>query len=145
LKRLIEQAAITMIDWKPKIGVVIRSGALGVCVAHLIQDQPNVTWIPAYYQPIFTTSKGISMNPSIVDVTGGGNAFLGGLSAGLQICKGDLIQAALFGSVGASYAIEQDGLPRLTMENGEERWNGSSSMDRVNELAARCGIDIAAL
>lgn len=126
-------------NWKPKLGVVVRSGALGACVAQLVQGEVELTWIQAYHQPILS-SNGPKMNPSIVDVTGGGNAFLGGLSAGLRICGNNLVRAAVFGSVGASYAIEQDGLAKLKIEDGEERWNGSSPMNRVKELAERCGI-----
>lgn len=54
------------------------------------------------------------------DVTGGGNAFLGGFCAGLASQMNEQIDhdgfvdfetAAIFGNVAASFAIEQVGMP----------------------------------
>jgi sugar/nucleoside kinase (ribokinase family) len=148
LKTLIEQAAREIMTWKPLIGVVIRSGGLGACVvrhkhradAELpvdIDSSLEVCWIPAYHQPLRLSDGSYAMNPAIVDVTGGGNAFLGGLAAGLQLHRGDLVSAALCGSVGASFAIEQDGLPALEVRDGQERWNGALAEERLQELAER--------
>lgn len=75
------------------------------------QKTADGTWVPAYYQN----------SDRVVDVTGAGNAFLGGLMAGLYLEKEDVLQACLYGSVSSSYIIEQYGLPVI---NSEGRWNG---------------------
>ncbi|KAF4967562.1 hypothetical protein FSARC_4947 [Fusarium sarcochroum] len=61
-------------------------------------------WLPAFYD---------SGSPMVVDTTGAGNAFLGGFSIGLQATK-DPQEAAILGSVAASFALEQVGLPKFT-------------------------------
>lgn len=46
--------------------------------------------------------------------------------------------AAFYATVSASYAIEQDGLPRLgSTSNGEETWNGDLPLSRLKKLKAR--------
>lgn len=77
-------------------------------------------WIPAYHQ-----------DPSkVVDPTGGGNAFLGGLSVALARGK-SIEEAVVCGSVAASFVIEQIGLPTLGRdEDGREMWNGENPEDR---------------
>lgn len=86
-------------------------------------------WIPAYYQ---NGSK-------IVDVTGAGNAFLGGLMAGLHLEDEDIRQACLYGSISSSYVIEQYGLPSLNLDDG--KWNGTDRpMERLKELRARLAV-----
>lgn len=84
-------------------------------------------WIPAYHQD---SSK-------VVDPTGGGNAFLGGLSVALARGKG-IDEAVVAGSVAASFVIEQVGLPTLgTDEEGNETWNGERPDDRVRDFQRR--------
>ena len=39
--------------------------------------------------------------------------------------------AVKWGSVAASFVIEQDGLPTLTVADGRELWNGQDSWDRL--------------
>ncbi|KAJ1331742.1 ribokinase [Microdochium nivale] len=79
-----------------------------------IEVDPGVErWIPAYH-----TDK-----DKVVDPTGGGNAFLGGLAVALARGK-SLEEAAAWGTVAASFAIEQVGMPTLgqettTYESGE--------------------------
>ena len=51
----------------------------------------------------------------------------------------NLILAAMYGSVSASYIIEQQGLPNLTRQYSEnggvtELWNGDSPTQRLEEL-----------
>lgn len=51
----------------------------------------------------------------------------------------NLILAAMYGSVSASYIIEQQGLPNLTRQYSEnggvtELWNGDSPTRRLGEL-----------
>ncbi|KAK6085910.1 PfkB family carbohydrate kinase [Seiridium cupressi] len=93
-----------------------------------IEVDPGVEkWIPAYH-----TDK-----EKVVDPTGGGNTFLGGLAVALARGKG-LEEAALWGSVAASFAIEQVGPPKLEKdEGGVETWNGISVDERLKEFQTR--------
>jgi hypothetical protein len=85
------------------------------------------TWIPAYHTD---SSK-------VVDPTGGGNAFLGGLAVALARRKG-LEEAARWGSVSASFAIEQVGMPVLGQDaEGKEVWNGVRVEERLGEFERR--------
>ncbi|KAE9968587.1 hypothetical protein EG328_007481 [Venturia inaequalis] len=103
--------------------VVVRCGKDGCYVASRISSK----WLPAYHQA--GTGK-------VVDPTGGGNGFLGGLALGLARKK-DVVEAAVWGSVSASFAIEQVGMPILTQESDGERWNGERVQDRVDEFLQR--------
>ncbi|KAI0356585.1 Ribokinase-like protein [Trametes cingulata] len=113
--------------------VVIRSGAMGACIAQ--KGQP-FNWVDAYWSGPEGASK-------VVDVTGAGNSFLGGLAAGLVLANGDVRKATLYATVSASFTIEQEGLPRLTGTSnvkGEqqlEEWNGDSPHRRLRELQDR--------
>ncbi|UNI22100.1 hypothetical protein JDV02_008021 [Purpureocillium takamizusanense] len=81
-------------------------------------------WIPPYHR-----------NPaSVVDPTGGGNTFLGGLAVALA--RGHtLMEAAAWGSVAASFAIEQVGMPVLAANpDGSETWNGDSVCRRLQHF-----------
>lgn len=93
------------------------------------RDYGLSTWVPAYHTD---ASK-------VVDPTGGGNAFLGGLAVALA--RGQpLEEAARWGSVSASLAIEQVGMPELRVdENGRETWNGVDVGGRLREFERRCG------
>lgn len=84
-------------------------------------------WIPAYHR-----------DPTrVVDPTGGGNAFLGGLSVALARGK-SIEDAVAYGSVSASFAIEQVGLPTLGRdEHGNETWNGARPDNRLDEFQRR--------
>ncbi|KAK7394058.1 hypothetical protein QQX98_013158 [Neonectria punicea] len=93
-----------------------------------IEVDPGIErWIPAYHQ-----------GPSkVVDPTGGGNTFLGGL--GVALARGENIEdAAIWGTVAASFAIEQVGVPVLGRDmDGQETWNGQRAQARVRELRQR--------
>jgi len=107
--------------------VIIRSGYLGAYVAS--REKPG-RWIAAYW----TTGE------RVVDVTGAGNTFLGGLAAGLALTNGDVFEAALYGTISASYTVEQLGLPQITRASSDvksEEWNGDSPWGRLQELKAR--------
>ncbi|KAJ7095176.1 Ribokinase-like protein [Mycena belliarum] len=106
--------------------VIIRSGSMGACVAKR-DEAPR--WIPAFW-----TSKDADR---IVDVTGAGNSFLGGLAAGLLLENGDVYQATFYASVAASFIIEQAGLPIVAVTDGSTRWNGDNPERRLNELRTR--------
>ena len=106
--------------------IVIRSGAWG---AWCVDKEGKEVWVDAYHT-----------NPQrVIDVTGAGNSFLGGLMAGLQLYPNDLITACQCAAISASFIIEQFGLPSLTTEMtaSAELWNGSSPADRLTEMKAR--------
>ncbi|KAI0763271.1 Ribokinase-like protein [Irpex lacteus] len=101
--------------------VIIRSGHLG---AYVKSQKTKGQWIPAYW--------GEEDAEKVVDVTGAGNTFLGGLAAGLYFTNGDVFE------VSASYTIEQGGLPKLSQtEDGKELWNGDDPKERLQKLRAR--------
>lgn len=88
-------------------------------------------WLPAYW----TKEHG----DKVVDPTGGGNTFLGGLAVALARGK-TMEEAASWGGVAASFAIEQVGVPTLgSNEDGEETWNGVTVDSRLKEFYERIG------
>ncbi|KAI1177450.1 Ribokinase-like protein [Nemania sp. FL0916] len=121
-----------------------------------IEVDPGVErWIPAFHTDIpvenangndavknTTDDKNGAKEPNIkknkvVDPTGGGNTFLGGLAAALARGKG-LEEAAAWGSVAASLAIEQVGMPKLGQDaEGRETWNGVRVDERFEEFKTR--------
>ncbi|UJO13671.1 uncharacterized protein CLAFUR5_03335 [Fulvia fulva] len=106
--------------------VVVRVGAEGC----LVQTRTVKQWLPAYH---LDSSK-------VVDPTGGGNGFLGGLSVGLVRTNKDVVEAAKWGSVAASLCIEQVGMPSLTKASTDgksEKWNGVSVPERLEEFQRR--------
>ncbi|TDL29323.1 Ribokinase-like protein [Rickenella mellea] len=135
-KDLIEQACARFLD----IGVgqngqghvVIRSGDMGAYVASRVR--PGL-WVSAYW-----SGKDES---HVVDVTGAGNSFLGGLAAGLSLTNGDVFAAVFHAAVSASFTIEQLGLPRLTSRTDDhseaEEWNDDHPLRRLADLRARSG------
>lgn len=107
--------------------MIIRSGSMGAYIA--CRSQPGV-WIDAYWRT----------EQRVVDVTGAGNSFLGGLAAGLALTNGDVFEAAFYATVSSSYTIEQFGLPQITRPSSDvrsEEWNGDSPWVRLQELKAR--------
>jgi hydroxymethylpyrimidine/phosphomethylpyrimidine kinase len=153
-RTLIEQAANSFLHFGAH-SVIVRSGALGAYIKSS-KDVPG-QWVEAYF-------TGNEAN-RVIDVTGAGNAFLGGLVAGLVVCHGNLLEgafeiphhctsqaiqnlflivASLYATVSASYMIEQYGLPHLTGSSGscsdtgaDERWNGEVPHQRLEKLRAR--------
>jgi len=139
-KKTVEEAASAFLGGG-LVAVVIRCGALG---AYALQEGGVDIWVDAYWngEPQSLAAELLRGNRSsghVVDVTGAGNTFLGGLSAGLRICHGDLKQAMYYGSVSASFVVEQLGLPRITGRNaeGEEMWNGDVPTRRLTVLKER--------
>jgi sugar/nucleoside kinase (ribokinase family) len=111
-------------------GIVVRAGKDGCLVAR----QAVRRWLPAYHQSV----------EKVVDPTGGGNGFLGGLAMGLV--RGvatpgadNLEEAAAWGSVSASFAIEQIGMPVLSHTAQGETWNHVHVEDRLSEYKQRLG------
>jgi len=80
-------------EWMPEI-FAIKMGVDGSLVRH-----PAATLV--YHVPAFHGGKP-------VDTTGAGDAFCGGFMAGLQE-TGDPVEAALWGTVSASFVIEECG------------------------------------
>jgi sugar/nucleoside kinase (ribokinase family) len=113
-----------------KGAVVIRAGDSG-CFVLL----PNLLsqWLP----PFYTTGVGEEQAIKVVDPTGAGNAFLGAFSIGHLQTGGDIIEAACYGSVAASFALEQVGMPEKSNEADKELWNGASVLGRLHEYKAR--------
>ncbi|KJK83395.1 hypothetical protein H634G_01524 [Metarhizium anisopliae BRIP 53293] len=100
----------------------------GIIAREEIEVDPGLErWIPAYHQD----------GRKVVDPTGGGNAFLGGLSVALA--RGERLENAVaWGSVSASFAIEQVGMPSLVRnDNGVETWNGEEVQHRLQEFDRR--------
>ncbi len=91
-------------------------------------------WFPAYFEGDVGKEK-------VVDPTGGGNGFLGGFAVALARGK-SLEEACAFGTVAASYSIEQVGMPVLGVEpgTGRETWNKVVVDDRLEEYMRRVKI-----
>jgi len=127
----IEEAAGRFLDYgigdSDQGSVVIRSGALG---AYTASRAAKGRWVEAFWGP--------NDLHRVVDVTGAGNAFLGGLGAGLRFTQ-DVYEAVLYGSVSASFTIEQEGLPLIEPDGGSWKWNGDSPQRRLSELRNRTG------
>ena len=116
--------------------IVVRMGASG-CV---IVTRKHFASFPAYHTlPEKAKPEEIKAwndhKAKTWDVTGGGNAFLGGFCIGLlsrpkyQCNSHDFSEfdaAAIYGSVAASFAIEQVSMPKLSFREGDrqELWNG---------------------
>jgi len=103
--------------------VVVRAGKDGCYVATRTQSK----WLPAYHQP---------ESGKVIDPTGGGNGFLGGLAIALAR-GGSVEEAAIWGSISASFVIEQVGMPTLTQHPDGERWNGERVQDRRDAFLQR--------
>jgi len=109
--------------------VIIRSGAMGAYVATRAKGGK---WVDAFW----TDNK-----DKVVDVTGAGNSFLGGLAAGLLLADGDIYEATLYATISAAFTVEQEGLPELSLttaaSNLVEEWNGDSPQRRLERLRTR--------
>jgi len=128
----IEEAAAKFLDYgvgdNGSGSVVIRSGALG---AYVVSKIFGGRWVEAFWGP--------NDLHHVVDVTGAGNAFLGGLGAGLRFTQ-DVYEAVLYASVSASFIIEQEGLPLIDPDGGSCKWNGNSPQRRLSDLRHRTGL-----
>lgn len=108
--------------------VIIRAGENGC----FVRSGNLSKWLPSFH----IAGTGEEQAAKVVDPTGAGNAFLGGYSIGYLQTGGDIEQAACYGSVAASFALEQVGMPKR-IDGDEELWNGASVLDRLNEYRAR--------
>ena len=125
---------------KKPSAVVVRRGERGCYIA----SDSRHSWFPAYHRPKYELSpkKQAKWTQKVVDPTGGGNAFLGGFCIGLLDVmpegKTNFEQAAIYGSVAASFAIEQVGMPSLSYSNdGIELWNGDLVIKRLEKFVKR--------
>ncbi|KAL8782935.1 MAG: hypothetical protein Q9213_004991 [Squamulea squamosa] len=129
---------------------VIRLGERGCYIAQLGRRYLR---LPAYYEQESTDTP-IEMaefdkqKPDdpildsvgrVIDPTGGGNAFLGGFAIGLlQSGANNIREAAIYGTIAASFVIEQVGVPTLGLSaSGGETWNGQSVEGRLKEYTKR--------
>lgn len=80
---ILESAARTLLSWKPRLGVVIRCGALGACFCSSLTSsmEEEVEWVPAYWS---AGAEEADWESRIVDPTGAGNAFCGAMAAALD-------------------------------------------------------------
>lgn len=109
--------------------VVLRAGEEGCLV---VSNTHPAKWIPSYYA-LFGEAK----TSKVVDPTGAGNAFLGAFAIGYLETR-DLVHAACYGNVGASFALEQIGVPTMeVLGAGKELWNGSDVYSRLRHYRAR--------
>lgn len=115
--------------------LVLRAGNFGC----FVKTRRQSVWLPAYYGP---SEKDAGVTDSkVVDTTGAGNAFLGAFAIGFMQSSGDIISAACAGNIGASFVVEQVGVPGLTIsENGKELWNGEEVSNRLEAYKTRLGI-----
>ena len=117
-------------------GLLDESGEL-VREEEVEMDPGIEKWLPAYF--------GEGEGKRVVDPTGGGNGFLGGLAVALARGRG-VVEASAWGSVAASFMIEQVGVPVLSSSPSDEQgkgrielWNGIHVEERLDEYMKRVG------
>jgi sugar/nucleoside kinase (ribokinase family) len=107
--------------------VVVRAGEHGCLV---IAADIRAVWLPPFYE----SNESLETSSSkIVDTTGAGNAFLGGFVVGHSETN-DFVRAAQYGSVAASFVLEQVGVPKLDsspLPLRGETWNGEAPRKRL--------------
>ncbi|KAK0248872.1 hypothetical protein LTS09_015957 [Friedmanniomyces endolithicus] len=104
--------------------IVVRAAGHGCMV---LSRHRSACWLPPFYP---------ADSDNVVDATGAGNAFLGAFAIGWQKTE-SYIEAAAYGTVAASFALEQVGLPMKSGEGDGELWNGCGVEDRLAEYRQR--------
>ncbi|KXH63345.1 PfkB family carbohydrate kinase [Colletotrichum salicis] len=104
---------------RPRV-TVVRCGDQG-CLTIPRDGEP--AWLPPFHD--YGSSK-------VVDPTGAGNAFLGAFAI-VFARTGDAVLASAYGSVAASFVIEQIGPPKREVIDGRESWNGEAFEDRLRQ------------
>lgn len=99
--------------------IAVRAGKHGCLVMSVKHGK---RWFPAFYE---------NGSKKIVDVDGAGSAFLGAFTYVLQT-TGSMTEAAIYGIVAASFAMEQIGLPVLSSEEDADRWNEEDVVRRLD-------------
>ena len=103
--------------------VVVRCGEHGCMLA---SRNSEYVWKAPYHMG------------EVVDTTGAGNAFLGGLVKGHHETS-SWAEALDYGTIAASFTIEQYGPPYLQRhDDGEERWNGERPRARLVNYKTIC-------
>ena len=122
--------------------VIVRLGAEGCYVAQTFRHIS----MPAYHgnSKSMNEDKLKTREKNVIDPTGAGNAFLGGFCVGLfadSKISGltDFEAGASYGSVAASFVVEQVGMPKRNYDEctKEELWNGEGAYDRLVEYIKR--------
>lgn len=125
------QEIIESTSEKTETVLVVRLGEEGCYVA----QRGRCLHLPAYYDQ--------NVASLVVDPTGGGNTFLGGFAIGLlehasPETTDQSEEAALYGTVAASFAIEQVGVPALERPSSQgELWNGEQVEGRLERYKRR--------
>jgi hypothetical protein len=107
-----------------RLKMVVRTGEHG-CMT--LDGKGECRWLPPYY----TTD-----DEAVVDTTGAGSAFLGAFTLMLRTTN-DVVEAAIFGSVAASFVLDQIGIPKRESQSEQETWNGSSFEERLTKYRER--------
>ncbi len=90
----------------------------------------GVLHVPAYHTILNLARK-------VVDTTGAGSCFLGGFAMGM---REGFLQGSIWGTVAASFAVEQFGLPIHDEQlMPDETWNGDAVRHRVSEFMTTAG------
>ncbi|KAK9365876.1 Ribokinase-like protein [Lipomyces kononenkoae] len=130
-KEAIESVALRFLPFmRQDAAIVIRAGAQGCFVL----SKERKLWLEAYHTPF---------PDRVIDPTGAGNTFVGGMCAGYVLSNGDIIEASIYGNVAAGLSIEQVGIAKLTLAGADvqsELWNGSEVMTRLKEYKTRIGL-----
>ena len=132
IERLGEKLLASGIGPEGKGVVVTRAGENGC----FVQSRTTSQWLSPFYK----ADIGEQQAAKVVDPTGAGNAFLGGYAIGYLQSKGNILEAACYGSVAASFALEQVGMPEKSNGGDEELWNGESVIRRLHEYRTRQGL-----
>lgn len=124
--------------------IIVRMGHWGCLVA----DKHGCVIIEPYHPHLNDGAE--TPVEKVVDPTGAGNAFLGGFCIGLKmpamarvspansVLNSQLLTAAICGTVAASFAVEQVGMPLLSnnaVQEGQELWNNDEVWERVENVA----------
>lgn len=112
----VREAAEELANWGPGV-VVVKQGPAGCLVYE--RDAGRFTKIPAY-------------PTDVVDVTGAGDSFCGGFSVGLRRTD-DPIQAAMMGTVSASFVIEDYGALSAL---GTPREDADARLEKMREMVS---------
>ncbi|KAF7720116.1 ABC transporter D family protein [Penicillium ucsense] len=109
--------------------IVVRAGEHG---CFLSSRKIRSVWLDPYY----SETLGKESDAKTVDPTGAGNTFLGSYAVGYLQTR-DVVTAACYGSVGASFAMEQVGTPCLEAQGDHELWNGVNQRSSAVVMAAQ--------
>ena len=126
-RAIVEQQASTFLSGAKGGCIIVRAAEHGCLI---MSSKVGARWLPAYY----TADLG-----KVVDPTGAGNAFLGAFAVGFQATH-DYIEAAAWGTIAASFVIEQVGLPKLQKTGDREVWNGCDVAERLRSYKRIVGL-----